>query len=267
MDATAAKPKAKEKEPISKHEFYFESALYKVFGKGEIEPNWWKGEVEAYNPVSHKDTTYTISYESMSQFSGGYDNIYKTTLTCKRDSSLELFFFIYNDGERIYKCGQEPSIADIQYAEIGRKYDKLLSESDLKELKRAIGLAAHGAGIASYVHLRRIFENLIAETFTAHKAALGISDADFQQKRMADKVETLKAFLPPQLVEMQVIYGILSLGIHELDEDVCLKFFPAIKLAVILILEQKMEIEARRKRDEEAKNLISGISSQVSKKP
>jgi len=262
-----AEPKVEEKEePISKHEFFFESALYKEFKIGEIEDNWHKGEVEAYNPMSHKDTTYTISYDSMGMYSH-YPNLGKVTLTCKRDSDSELYFFIYYDKEKIYKCGQEPSLADIQYAEIGRKYDKLLSENDLKELKRAIGLAAHGAGIASYVHLRRIFENLIAESFTAHKATLGISDEVFQSKKMVGKVETLKEFLPSQLIEFQVIYGILSLGIHELDEDVCLQYFSIIKLAVILILEQKVEMEAKRKRDEDAKKVISEISSQVSKKP
>lgn len=267
MDATVTvKPKAEEKEPISKHEFFFESALYKVFQKGEIETNWWKGEVEAYNPFSHKETTYSIHYEEMSQYAGRYPNLYKAILICKRDSDLKLYFIIYNDGEKIYKCGQQPSLADIQYAEIGKKYDRLLSENDLKELKRAIGLAAHGAGIASYVHLRRIFENLISEAFKAHKDVLGITDEEFRQKKMAEKVETLKSFLPSQLVEMQSIYGILSKGIHELDEDECLKYFPAIKLAAILILEQKVEMVAKRIRDDEAKKVIDNINAEVSKK-
>jgi len=264
-DKESTPSNSKKKKPITKHEFYFETALYKPFKKDEIEPNWWKGDFDAYNPVSHKDTTYTISYESMSRYSGSFENLSKATLTCKRDSNLELYFFIFNDGEKIFKCGQEPSLADIQYAEIGRRYDKLLSKNDLKELKRAIGLAAHGAGIASYVHLRRIFENLINETFVAHKDTLGITDEVFKQKKMAEKVETLKSFLPSQLIDMQSIYGILSKGIHELDEDECLKFFPAIKLAVILILEQKVEMETKRKRDEEAKKLIAGINSEVAK--
>lgn len=265
MGEQAAKPPAeKKKEPITRHEFYFETALYKEFKKGEIEADWWQGEVEAYNPVSHKDTTYKVDYEKISQYSS-YPFLYKATLTCKRDSDLKLYFFIYNNEERIFKCGQQPSLADIQYAEIGRKYDKLLSESDLKELKKAIGLAAHGAGIASYVHLRRIFENLIIEAFTQHKETLGITDEEFTSKRMAEKVNVLQSYLPSQLLEMQSIYGILSKGIHELEEDECLKFFPAIKLAVILILEQKVEMEIKRKRDEEAKKLIAGINAEVAK--
>ena len=39
-----------------------------------------------------------------------------------------------------------------------KQYDKELRKPDLKEFTRAIGLAANGVGIGSFVYLRRIFE-------------------------------------------------------------------------------------------------------------
>jgi hypothetical protein len=67
----------------------------------------------------------------------------------------------------IEKMGQYPSLADLVTAEI-RKYRKFLGADAHREFSRAIGLAAHGVGIGSFIYLRRILENLIEE---AHQAA------------------------------------------------------------------------------------------------
>lgn len=159
--------------------------------------------------------------------------------------------------------GQFPSLADIQFAEIGKKYDKFLSHEALQEFKRAIGLAANGVGVGSFVYLRRIFENLIYKAYDENKQGLGITKEEFSKKRMEDKVNLLKQFLPGQLIEMKSIYYVLSKGVHELSEQECLKHFPALKLSIELILEQKIEMEIKTKRDEEVKRQIENISREI----
>src|SRR5205823_229147 len=62
----------------------------------------------------------------------------------------------------LQKVGQFVSIADLHIGQI-KKYNTVLSKEQLKEFTRAIGLAANGIGIGSFVYLRRIFENLILE--------------------------------------------------------------------------------------------------------
>ena len=62
---------------------------------------------------------------------------------------------------------------------------------------------------------------------------------------MEDKIELLKGHLPPFLVENKRIYSILSIGIHQLDEQKCLSYFDIMKQSIIIILE-----EDKRKKEE-----------------
>ena len=117
-------------------------------------------------------------------------------------------------------------------------YGELLDDIDRAELHRAIGLAAHGVGIGSFVYIRRIFERLIHKRFTDFKEAEGWKEEDFLDKRMVEKIELLKNHLPPSLVINKRIYSILSLGIHELTDEMCLKFFPVVLALARVILEE-----------------------------
>ena len=142
----------------------------------------------------------------------------------------------------------------------------MLDKQDLHDLKKAIGLMAHGAGAGSLVYLRRIFENIIWNTYKDHKITIGISDVEFLKKRMDEKVDFLKDQLPSQLVEMKAIYGILSKGVHELSEAECLAYFPALKLSITLILDQRIEEDVKRKKDADIKKAIMNIASQINGK-
>jgi hypothetical protein len=76
---------------------------------------------------------------------------------------------------------------------------------------------------------------------------------------MDEKVESLKDYLPSQLVGMKRIYSILSDGVHALTEEECLALFPALKLSIELILEQKIEADAKAQRDALAQKQIQEI--------
>jgi len=254
----------KEQEAMTRHEFYFETPLYEVVESKLVE-DIHDGDVDAYSARNGIETTYKIYSRSVNgQYESGFENFYKITLTCKRKNNDVLRFFVYDNDEIIVKLGQLPSLADIQYAELGKKYDKVLPEEDLKNLKKAIGLVAHGAGAGSFVYLRRIFENLIQDTYIKNADAIGLAEAQFKTKRMEDKVETLKNFLPSQLLEMKSIYGILSKGVHELSEEECLKYFAPLKLCIELILDQKIENSKKKERDASVKKQLQNIHQEIS---
>ena len=248
-----------EKRKYSKHDFYFETPLYEFIDIDQIEGNLLSGSVDAYNPTSGYDTTYEIHSD---QVGYGWSGFLKVTLTCKRNGKDFLRFFIYY-GDIVFKVGQWPTLADIQFAELGKKYDKVLPDSDLQEFKRAIGLFAHGVGVGAFVYLRRIFENLIQETFGAHSAEVACTEEDFKKLRMDDKVNLLKPYLPTQLVEMRDIYKVLSTGVHKLDEATCMAFFPAVKLAIELILDQKIDMRQKALRDKEVKDQLKAITGSL----
>lgn len=245
---------------ISKHDFYFETPLYDIIAFDELEEGVFLGDVDGYNTVRGCDTTFSIaSTRLQSNYYEDYFNFYRVTLKCKRYDTDKLRFFIFCDGERVVKIGQYPSLADIQFAEIGKKYDKHLSKEHLFEFKRAIGLAANGVGVGSFVYLRRIFENLIKEAFNENKHSLKIDEDTFKAKRMPERVVELKDFLPSQLVEMKKVYSVLSDGIHNLSEEDCLQYFSVLKLSIELIIDQKIEIALKQKRDEEVKKQVAAL--------
>jgi len=263
---------SEEKQILSKHDFYFESSLYSRILLENLEEGTFDGDVDAYSAVNNTPTTYSVLFEwvevleqkaSWPQPKRGYAEV---VLTCKRKGNDVIRFFVYKDEithNFVEKIGQDPSLADLQFAELGKKYDKVLPDEDLRNLKKAIGLLAHGAGAGSFVYLRRIFENLIAETFRLHSNEISMSESDFKKLRMEEKVSTLKAYLPSQLVEMKSIYGILSKGVHELSEEDCLKYFSPLKLSIELILDQKIEHQKKLERDADVKKQLQAISQEI----
>ncbi len=261
---------------LSKYNYYFETPLYEMIDINSLEKNTFTGEVDAYSAKNTTDTTYSVAMEAIdtwTEWSGSSHisvGFYLITLKCKRKDNDVLRFFIYLNKVKAVtmKVGQFPSLADLQFVEIGKKYDKVLPHEDLRNLKKAIGLAAHGAGAGSFVYLRRIFENLIQETFDNAKE-LGVTNVVFKTKRMEDKIDLLKEYLPSQLVEMKVIYGILSRGVHKLSEDECRKYFLPLKLSIELILDQKIEEKKKKGKDTEVKGQLQSIIQElgVVKKP
>jgi hypothetical protein len=250
---------------MTKHEFFFELPLYTAVPLSILENpqvgQFFSGDVDAYSP-SGFETTYTINRWYLGNSDSIYNGYFAVSLSCKRKGET-LEFFVYNNGESLIKVGQFLSLADLQYAEIGKDYDKVLDAQDLHDLKKAIGLMAHGAGAGSLVYLRRIFENIIWNTYENHAEATKTSAEDFKVLRMDEKVELLKAFLPSQLVEMKVIYGILSKGIHQPSEQECLAYFPALKLSITLILDQRVEEQKVRAKDEETKKTLASIAKEI----
>jgi hypothetical protein len=218
--------------------------------------------IDGHCPFCEKQSTFSL------RASWHFDNINpaskntlkKTTgfqridIMCARFlHHILVYYFILTD-TKVVKVGQHPSLADIANDE-ARSYRSVLSKEDAAELHKAIGLAAHGVGIGSFVYLRRIFERLVAKRFYQFKGENGWNEEDFNKLRMNEKVSFLQDYLPPFLSEHASLYSVLSLGIHELSEEICLEAFDSIKLSMKIILEEdkrKQEELALRKKASEA---------------
>lgn len=131
------------------------------------------------------------------------------------------------------------------------------------EFKKAIGLAAHGVGVGSFVYLRRIFENLVQAAYQLAKEESGWDDEAYNNERMAGRIRLLEKHLPDFLVQNHSMYGILSRGLHELTESACLEAFPVMKMGIELILDEKLVEAAKRAKLEQAKKAIQGIASKA----
>ena len=235
--------------------------------------------IEGYNSIRKKDSTFFLkkglgNYLSISynEFYYGYslslynDCCVKTIIfSCQRYFD-DLVIAVYHDPEHssIEKIGQYPSVADIHIGQV-KQYDKVLEKPILREFTKAIGLAANGVGIGSFVYLRRIFESLVMDAYNETLQNGKVNAEHFEKQRMDEKIESLKGYLPPFIVENHGIYGILSKGIHELSEDECLAYFDCMRQSIELILDERLEQLAKEKKQEEVKKSINSIASKIKK--
>lgn len=255
--------------------FYFELPIYSpVKIDDENDSNFWNllvfnKTIDAYHPGLKENTTFTVSPCKRSNTTNYYANggMDYCILTCVRTQIQYYFFMHYNKEAGIFqKIGQFPSIADFHISHI-KKYDKVLSKEKLKEFTRAIGLAANGVGIGSFVYLRRIFEDLIEESHI--KATINDDNWNeelYGKQRMAERIELLKSYLPSFLVENKNLYSILSVWIHSLKEDECLAYFETVRVGIELILDERVDEYNKIKKIEDAKQRLSSLTSKIQQK-
>lgn len=242
--------------PFSLSNFFFNSPLYQsVMIENPNTDTQFRSlfslaneSFEGFNPQKKENSTFNVLNPIKESLAFG--GVYAVQAMCRRYGSIFYFYIIWQPGDNILtKIGQFPSVADFHIGEI-KRFKKVLPHEKLTEFTKAIGLSAVNVGIGSYVYLRRIWEYLIEEAYQNGKEHLSTTEADYRKMRWDEKIDLLKDLLPSFLTENKIIYGILSKGIHELDEQSCLAYFTTLRLAIEEILEEKLEIlnrDARRK--------------------
>jgi hypothetical protein len=264
-------------------ELYFKIPLYKkitisdedVEGAKVITDIFdYNGLIDGYNPEINENTSYQVNF--FSDFRNSYSidmycGIHKCRLKCVRTGFIITYFFLLEEiedekNEKVFytlqKIGQFPTIADL---EIGRykRFSKVISKENLREFNKSIGLAANGVGVGSFVYLRRIFENLLELHHQNAKKIDNWDDNSYKNGRITDKIELLKSELPEAVVKYKNVYSIISKGIHELDEQECLKYFPIVKDAIVAILEQDYLKRKNKDKQEELEKSIQKATGEL----
>jgi hypothetical protein len=164
------------------------------------------------------------------------------------------FFHLEDKPKRGYflKIGSWPTLGDLAGGQLN-EFSKVIDAAELGDLKRGLYLSAHGLGIASYVYLRRVFENLLAKEARKDES---IKYDKWELLHTSEKIAALKESLPEFLVQNKDIYSMLSLGIHKLKEEQCLAHFGILFESICLILEQR---EADRKKEKHKRTLAQGL--------
>ena len=247
-------------------EIYLTHPLYEPieFDEEHADDGWsikyFSGTMDSYCPACGSHSIFERIPQSTpaNREAWVFDHMFEVTFKCTRekgDKDHQLFFLFRVKGRSIEKIGQFPSLAELSLYDV-KQYSKALDKKYFKELTRAIGLAAHGVGVGSFVYLRRIFESLIE---IAHQEISGFpsfNESNYQKARMSEKIELLQEKLPAFLVENRAMYGVLSKGIHELTEEECLNAFPIVKVGIEIILDAKLrQLEEQRKVEDARKAL------------
>ncbi|WJD69021.1 short-chain dehydrogenase [Pseudomonas asiatica] len=257
------------KEPPSPAEFYISYPLYQkfTFAEEESQAGWdlvyGREPIDTYCPECNMHSIFhPHNNRSLPNDLDAWENFGRVVmqLRCSRNSDHELFFLSEVKDRTIQKIGQYPSLADLNTYDV-RQYASVLNKADFKELTKAIGLAAHGVGVGSFVYLRRIFENLVDDAYQQAKVGSGWDEDAYRNGRMAERIQLLARHLPEFLVENRLMYKILSKGVHELTEEECIAAFPVVKMGIELVLDEKLAAAAKRRKLEEAKRAINGLAS------
>lgn len=257
--ATVAPPR---KLPGKLETLLFDGALYDAY---PLSANWIQVErllrnggqrYDAFCPWCHARTTFSRFGSPLDplgnlnrgklESKGVIDHI---EFVCARAQNHKVTFYLRIADGTVQKIGQFPSLADIANDE-AKRFSKVLEKKDSSELHKAIGLAAHGVGIGSFVYFRRVFERLIQSRFDAHRAVENWTDDEWVNRRMDERIKLMKAHLPEFIVKNSAVYGILSRGIHELDEETCLAMFEVVKESIVEMLEEDLRARQKRARQE-----------------
>src|SRR6185503_18172736 len=160
---------------------------------------WTTTKIDGYCKWCGRQSTFSITGASIPSGTP-WDNIAtrytydKLHITCARNDNHQYSYWFEIKSMVVQKIGQIPSLADIANDEVV-EYRSGLSKLDGQEFHKAIGLAAHGVGVGSFVYLRRVFERLVYGRFDEFKGAEGWDEATFADLRMSEKVKFLKGHL------------------------------------------------------------------------
>jgi len=253
----------------SPREFFIETPLYHTVNlkgydvKKAFEIEYFDETIDSHCIECDRQGVFrgkSSHYMNLHAYQPNYldDGEFEVVLNCTRNNDHSMHFYFVKRKGLLLKVGQTPSLADLATSDI-EKYRKVLGNK-YSEFTRAIGLAANGIGIGSYSYFRRVFYDLIDR---AHERAGDdlISKEEFQTLKVKDKIKTLKDYLPKVMVKNANIYSILSIGIHELDEEECIKYYKTLKTGIELILDEeihRIEHEIKTKEITDEIGRISG---------
>jgi hypothetical protein len=186
----------------------------------------------------------------------------KRTFRCARDKSHYALVYLRCDSTSIMKIGQYPSLRDLHIQDYDQ-YSRILSDEKRRELRTAVNLASHGVSIGAFIYLRRIFEDLVASALDrAVKEGFSIPE-NWNRSPMDEKIVLLHDFLPSFLSENKIVYGILSKGVHALEEAECASYLSVIQESIELILDERLSDYQREKRAKTLRNEVNTIHRSI----
>lgn len=181
--------------------------------------------------------------------------------TCTNNKSHKYMMMIsieMKDGKFIVrKIGQNPSILTVKGFDFD-KYKKFLDKINAYEdYKKADLSNAEHFYVGAYAYLRRIFEKMIIYY---------LGDIKLKDDHMDTKIDAVKDSFDPRVKKMlKNLYGILSISIHELDEEQSKEYYTYLKAVIDMQLEYIKSEDEKDKQSKDLEGILSKIANFVKK--
>lgn len=179
--------------------------------------------------------------------------------TCAHDDTHKYLLIIsveLKDGKFIVrKIGQNPSMLTVKGFDFD-KYKNILEKFNAYEdYKKADLSNAEHFHVGAYAYLRRIFEKMVNYFLNGIK---------LEDNHMETKINAVKDKFDPRINGLlKNLYGILSKGIHELDEDQSKEYYSYLKAIIDMQLEFMKTEEDKEKQTKENEKIISKIANLI----
>ena len=187
-----------------------------------------------------------------------YIEYYFTCTNNKRHKYMMMISIELKDGKFIVrKIGQNPSMLTVKGFEFD-KYKAFLDKVNAYEdYKKADLCNADHFYVGAYAYLRRIFEKMIIYY---------LDDTELKDNHMDTKIDAVKDKFDPRINKMlKNLYGILSISIHELDEEQSKEYYYYLKAVIDMQLEYVKTEEEKDKQSKDLEGILSKIANLVKK--
>lgn len=161
-----------------------------------------------------------------------------------------------NDGTFIVKkVGQNPSMLTIK----GFDFDKYKKQLEIinayDDYKKADLSNADHFYVGAYAYLRRIFEKMVNKYLDGQQ---------LKDNHMDTKINAIKDRFDPRVQKMlKNLYGILSVSIHELDEEDSKEYYVYLKAIIDIQLEYEKTEQDKENQSKELETVLNKIANGI----
>ena len=182
--------------------------------------------------------------------------------TCANNDNHKYLMMIsveLKNGEFIVrKIGQNPSMLTIKGFDFEKYRNFLEKINAYNDYKKADLSNADHFFVGAFAYLRRIFEKIVHYYLGETKLA---------DERMETKIDAVKDKFDPRVQKLlKNLYGILSISIHELDEDESKEYYSYLKAVIDMQLEYIKSETDKDNQSKELSNVLSKITGFIRKK-
>lgn len=185
-----------------------------------------------------------------------YIEYYFTCTNNNRHKYMMMISIELKDGKFIVrKIGQNPSMLTVKGFDFD-KYRKFLDKINAyDDYKKADLCNSEHFYVGAYAYLRRIFEKMI-------KFYLG--DTELKDDHMDTKIDAVKNKFDPRVNKiLKNLYGILSISIHELDENQSKEYYTYLKAVIDMQLEYVKSEDEKDKQSKDLEGILNKIKNHI----
>lgn len=181
------------------------------------------------------------------------------SLHCTNNNEHKYFMVIsveLNDGKFVVrKIGQNPSMLTVKGYDFD-KYKSILQKiKAYDDYKKADLSYADHFYVGAYAYLRRIFEKVVNKY---------LEDKNDKKLHMDEKIDKIKDKFDPRIKDLlKNLYSILSVSIHELDEEESKEYYQYLKAIIDIQLEFEYTELEKEKQSNDLKSVLSKITNGI----